>query len=245
MIAHINEIIDKWALVLYILTLIGLFFHFLGNIFTGRFRNRFILGNHKKITKDDYMFPPARLMHWVHLVSILSLIITGFFIRYKLFESFMGMWKRHHYCFMILILANLGARFIYAFVDKAKTYKDFVIGKKDIFNTPEVIKYYLFLKDHYEHVAKYASLQKLTYNMFWIFLIFQGITGMAILAPEMFLGWITLPMASSVLFMRVMHVGITWFYIIATTIHVYLSFMEGYPFLKLVMFNIEPEMIEE
>lgn len=245
MITHVNLLIDKWALTIYLITLIGLFFHFLGNIIKGRFRDRFILGNHKKVTEEEYILPPARLMHWIHLISILSLIITGFFIRYKLFESHLQMWKRHHYCFMLLIVANLIVRFIYAFVGKTKTYKDFAIGKKDILNTPQVIQYYLFLRDHYTHVAKYASLQKLTYNMFWILLIFQTITGMAILAPEAFLSWINQPIATSVLFMRVLHVGITWFYIIATTIHVYLSFTEGYPLFKLIMFNIEPEVVEE
>ena len=197
------------------------------------------------MTDEDYPLPPVRLMHWVHLISILSLIITGFFIRYKLFESHMDMWKRHHYCFMIVILINLVARMLYAFVGKTKSYKDFGIGIKDILNTPQVIQYYLFLRDHYEHVAKYASLQKLTYNMFWILLIVQGMTGVAILVPEVFLGWIALPIDSSVMLMRVIHMGVTWFYILATTVHVYLSFMEGYPLLKLVLFNVEPEMIEE
>jgi len=245
MIAQVNQSIDKWALILYLLTLFGLFFHFLGNIFTGRFKDRFILGNHKKVTKEVYLLPPVRLMHWVHLVSILFLILTGFFIRYKLFEPFLELWKRHHYCFMILILVNLIARFIYAFLGKTKSYKDFAIGIKDILNTPQVILYYLFLRDHYEHVAKYASLQKLTYNMFWILLIGQGMTGVAILAPEACLGWLHMSIETSVLWMRAVHTGITWFYILATTIHVYLSFMEGYPLLKLILLNIEPEVIEE
>lgn len=244
MIVHINNIVDKWAFGIYILTLVGLFFHFLGNVITKRFKDRFILGNHKKVTEEDYMFPPARLMHWIHMISIFSLIITGFFIRYKVLESYMEMWKRHHYCFMALIMVNLIIRLIYAFVDKTKTYKDFAIGKKDILNTPDVLKYYLFLSDHYEHVAKYASLQKLTYNMFWILLFFQCATGAAILLPETLIGWMNMP-AHGVILMRLIHTGITWFYIIATTIHVYLSFMEGYPFLKLVIFNIEPEIIKE
>lgn len=245
MIAQVNQSIDKWAFIIYLLTLIGLFFHFIGNILKGRFRDRFILGHHKEVTEEDYPLPPVRLMHWIHLISILSLIITGFFIRYKLFESHMAMWKRHHYCFMILILVNMLVRMIYAFAGKTKTYKDFGIGMKDILNTPQVLQYYLFLRDRYDHVAKYASLQKMTYNMFWILLIVQGMTGMAILAPEVFLGWIALPIDSSVLLMRVVHMGITWFYILATTVHVYLSFMEGYPLLKLILFNIEPEVTEE
>ncbi len=245
MIDQVNKLIDKWAFTIYLITLIGLFFHFLGNIIKGRFKDRFIHGNHKKVTEENYIFPPERLFHWIHLVSILSLIITGFFIRYKVFEAHLGIWKRHHYYIMVLILMNFIIRFAYAFIGKNKTYKDFAIGKKDILNTPQVLQYYLFIKDHYEHVAKYASLQKATYNLFWILLIFQGVTGAGILLPEFFLGWINQPVATSVLFMKVIHVGITWFYIIATSIHVYLSFMEGYPLFKLIMFNSEPEVVEE
>ncbi|MGA1796620.1 MAG: cytochrome b/b6 domain-containing protein [bacterium] len=245
MIAQINHALDKWALAVYLFTLAGLFLHFIGNVLTGRFRERFILGHHKQITEEEAPSPPARLMHWIHLFSIIFLILTGFLIRYKILETFMEQWKRHHYCFMILICGNLIARIIYAFAGETKTYKDFAIGMKDILNTPQVILYYLFLRDRYDHVAKFASLQKLTYNMFWILLIVQGFTGFAILVPEALLGWTGLTLDTGVLLMRVIHVGITWFYILATTVHVYLSFMEGYPLLKLILFNVEPETVRE
>jgi len=245
MINQVNQSIDKWALIIYSVTILGLLLHFLGNVIKGRFKERFIEGNHKKVTEENYLPPASRIFHWIHLVSILSLILTGFFIRYKVAPSHMQTWKQHHYYFMVFILINFILRFIYAFADETKTYKDFAIGKKDILNTPQVILYYLFIKDHYEHVAKYASLQKLTYNLFWILLIFQGLTGVGILVPNIFTGLLSMPAETIVLLMKVIHVGITWFYIIATTIHVYLSFMEGYPLFKLIMFNVEPEVIEE
>jgi Ni/Fe-hydrogenase 1 B-type cytochrome subunit len=157
----------------------------------------------------------------------------------------MGVWKRLHYGFMGVIMANLIARIIYAFTGETKTYKDFALGKKDILNTPEVIKYYLFLQDDYPHVAKFASLQKLTYNMFWILLMFQAITGMAILLPEIFLDWMHLSIFDSTLLMHIIHVTVSWFFIFSTTIHAYMSITEGYPLLKLMMFNIEPDMAEE
>ncbi|MBN1226663.1 MAG: cytochrome b/b6 domain-containing protein, partial [Deltaproteobacteria bacterium] len=243
-IEQANCLVDKWGLIIYLFILIALFFHFLGNIVSGRFRERFILGNHKKITEEEYILPPIRLIHWINFISILSLIITGFLIRYKLSKSYMQVWKRHHYCFIVLVLVNLIIRLIYAFVGKTKTYKDYLIGKKDILNTPQVIKYYLFLKDSYDHVAKYASLQKLAYTLFWWFLVVQGVTGTAILKPEVFLRWMDMPIDKSILLMRVIHVGVTWSYIVFISVHIYLSIMEGYTLFKFIMLNIEPEVVD-
>lgn len=245
-ISMINCLLDRWFFAIYYFTLIGLFLHFLGNVITGRFTDRYFLGHHKEVTQQEYVLPPARLMHRIHLAAILALILSGFFIRYRvLAPNYMNVWKRLHYGFMGVIVFNLFVRIIYAFTGETKTYKDFAFGKKDIFNTPEVIKYYLFLQDDYPHVSKFASLQKLTYNMFWIFLIFQAITGIAILLPEIFLEWIPLSFFDSTLLMHIIHVMVSWFFIITTTIHVYMSITEGYPLLKLMIFNIEPDVVKE
>lgn len=241
-LTELNCLLDRWFFAVYYLVLVGLFLHFLGNAITGRIADRFFLGHHKKVTPKEYILPFPRLMHRIHLAAMVALILTGFFIRYKVLSPhYLNLWKQLHYGFMGVIIANLAARIIYAFFGETKTYRDFAFSKRDILNTPEVIKYYLFLQDDYPHVAKFASLQKLTYNMFWVLLILQAITGMAILLPETFLGWINLSLSDSSLLMHIIHVVIMWFFIIATTIHVYMSVTEGYPLLKLMMFNIESD----
>ncbi|MFH0924940.1 MAG: cytochrome b/b6 domain-containing protein [bacterium] len=186
---------------------------------------------------------PVRIMHSIHLISIISLVFTGLCIRFHWFETsnqYIYLCKRHHYYFMIVVLINLVARMIYAFVAENKTYKDFAIGMQDIKNTPDVLKYYLFMQDDYPHVAKYASLQKLTYNLFWIITIIQGYIGFAILKPDLLLGIFASPEVA-VIWARSIHTMIMWFFIITTTIHVYIAAIEGFPLLKLILFGIEPK----
>jgi len=241
-------IIDRVALPVFIFSLAAIFLHFLGNIFTGRFKNRFLEGNYKPVTEEEYILPPARLMHWVHLVAITGLTFTGLALRFDWLKPQHTQMKIHHYCFMVIIFVNFLVRLWYAFYGKGKTCRDFAIGKKDIINTPAVLKYYLFLEDHYPHVAKYASLQKLTYNLFWIVLIIQGIIGVMILWPAFFLSGMAAYFGSLKLarqFFTGIHAGIMWFYIITSTIHAYIAFIEGWPLLKLILFNIEPKITGE
>ena len=241
-------IIDRLALPIFIFSLSVLLIHFLGNIFSGRFKNRFLEGNFKPVTEDELISSPVRLMHWVHLVAIMGLTFTGLALRFDWFKPQHAQMKIHHYCFMVIIFINLLARLWYAFYGEGKTYRDFSFGKKDILNTPAVLKYYLFFEDHYPHVAKYASLQKLTYNLFWILLIVQGIIGVMILWPAFFLGGLATSFGSLELakqFFRGIHAGIMWFYIITSTIHAYIACIEGWPLLKLILFNVEPKAVKE
>ena len=183
---------------------------------------------------------PVRVMHWVHLISIVSLTFTGLCIRHQYFKTFVQICKRHHYFFMYIILINLIIRIIYAFYAETKTYKDFAIGIADIKNTPDVLRYYLFMQDDYPHIAKYASLQKVTYNLFWIVTIFQGYIGFAILKPGLLFGLMGRPEVA-VVWSRTIHTALMWFFIVMTTAHVYIASIEGFPLLKLILFGIEPK----
>ncbi|MCL6582534.1 MAG: cytochrome b/b6 domain-containing protein [bacterium] len=241
-------IIDRVAVPLYIFSLLVILLHFLGNILSGRFQNRFLKGNFKPITETEYIEAPIRLMHWIHLVCIVGLTFTGLCLRFDWLKPQHMQMKIHHYCLMVVILVNFLVRFWYAFYGKGKTYQDFAFGKKDILNTPAVLKYYLFLEDHYPHIAKYASLQKLSYNLFWIMLIVQGITGFLILWPKFLLAGVATYFGSVELaeqFFTGVHAAIMWFYVIFTTIHAYIACMEGWPLFKLILFNVEPQVVEE
>lgn len=237
-------IIDQIGIIILILSLIGNVFHFSGNILSGRFKNRFIKKNYRPVTEEEYILMPPRLMHWVHLISIGALSFTGLCIRYEWLKPQLPQMKIHHYCFMVIILINLVTRFLYAFYGKTKTYKDYAFGIKDILNTPAVLKYYLFFKNDYPHISKYASLQKLTYNFFWIMVIIQGITGFMILWPNILLGWLASSFGSVELadnFFSGIHTAIMWAFIIFTNIHAYIATVEGWPLFKLIFFNVEPK----
>lgn len=236
--------IDRFALIIFLFSLIGLFLHFIGNILSGRFQNRFQKGNFKPVTDDEYILHPIRIMHWIHMVCIAGLTFTGLCLRFNWLELQQTQIKIHHYCFMVVILLNLIIRIAYAFYGKTKTYQDFSFGKKDILNTPAVLRYYLFLKNDYPHIAKYASMQKLSYIFFGILTIIQGMTGILILWPKSLLGWLSPAFGSVELaenFFTGLHTGIMWAFIIITNIHAYIASMEGWPLLLLIFFNIEPK----
>ena len=186
---------------------------------------------------------PLRIMHWVNLVSMASLIYTGLSIRYHWLEShalYTYLCKKHHYYFIYILLGNLLVRIIYAFASETKTYKDFTIGMADIKNSPAVLKYYLFLQDDYPHISKYASFQKLTYNFFWIFSLIQGYIGFAILKPRLLASFFGPPEVTAI-WARNIHTAIMGFFIITISIHMYIAFIEGFPLLKLILFGIEPK----
>ena len=186
---------------------------------------------------------PLRIMHWINLISMVTLIYTGLSIRYHWFEThklYTYLCKQHHYYFIYILLGNLLIRIIYAFASETKTYKDFTIGMADIKNSPAVLKYYLFLQDDYPHISKYASFQKVTYNLFWIFTLIQGYIGFAILKPWLLSSFFG-PPEVTVLWARNIHTAIMGFFIITISIHMYIAFIEGFPLLKLILFGIEPK----
>jgi len=186
---------------------------------------------------------PLRIMHWINLVAMVSLIFTGLSIRYHWFETHKlctYLCKQHHYYFIYILLCNLLVRITYAFASETKTYKDFSIGMADIKNSPAVLKYYLFLQDDYPHISKYASFQKLTYNLFWIFTIIQGYLGVAILKPWLLSSIFSSPEVA-IIWARNTHTAIMGFFVITISIHIYIAFIEGFPLLKLILFGVEPE----
>jgi len=191
---------------------------------------------------EDIHYAP-RVMHWINLVSMASLIFTGLSIRYHWFETHelcAHLCKQHHYYFIYILLGNVLVRIIYAFASETKTYKDFTIGMADIKNSPAVLKYYLFLQDDYPYISKYASFQKLTYNFFWIFTLIQGYIGFAILKPHLLSSIFGSPEVT-IIWARNIHTAIMGFFIITISIHMYIAFIEGFPLLKLILFGIEPK----
>lgn len=203
------------------------------------------------MAKLHYATVPRRFFHFVHLICIIGLTISGLYIRFPLrVPAFIGVdgMKWVHYVLMYIVGVNLISRVLYCFftVDK-DAYKDFAIGMKDIKNTPAVLMYYGHMKDDYPAVANYASLQKVTYNVFWVLLFIQGYTGFALMWREPLLGWCAGAfgdVAVAAAWMRVFHYIGMLIFAIFTTIHAYLSVQEGWPIMKHWVFWITPPWLK-
>ncbi|HAW59873.1 MAG TPA: hypothetical protein DCW86_00175 [Actinobacteria bacterium] len=196
----------------------------------------------------EYAPIPRRFFHFAHLICIVGLTISGLYIRFPFYQGGMTFMKWAHYVLMYVVGVNLILRIIYCFftVDKS-AYRDLAIGWKDIKNTPNVLMYYGYIKDDYPHVAKYASMQKMTYDLFWVLLFIQGFTGFSLMWREQLLSWCAGPfggVAIAAAWMRVFHYIGMWIFVIFTTIHAHLSIQEGYPIMKHWIFWITPPWLK-
>lgn len=193
------------------------------------------------VTKADHPVP-ARAMHYVHLLSILILIATGFFIykpNFSLFGLSMHMVRIIHYYAAFIIVLNLVARFYWSIFGAAKDIGDFLPKKENRGKLFSLIAYYAFMRKSRPATAKYNTLQKSTY-VFWFFLlIFQAITGFALLW-NMDPAWASLVASVGGLGnMHMIHYLVMWLFIVTAMVHIYLVLFEEFNSSKLMFLGIE------
>ncbi len=241
-LTQLNVWIDVIFTVLYVVIVVALSGHFLGNILTGRAKSRFV--NWEWPHHEGGPIPTApKIMHFQHVAAMIALGVSGMYIRFPFFNGGRTAMRWVHYIAMTIVIVNLVARLWYAFASKRRDYREFAITKRDITTAPKVILYYIFVKPSKPHLGKYNVMQKMTYSIFVPLLIAQAFTGLALLTMrvplvnasprELLVGWWLGAMLGSVdmagWWMRTAHYLINWLFIVLTTIHVYLSVTEDFP----------------
>lgn len=199
---------------------------------------------------------PARVMHWAHLLCILTLTVTGFFIHDPFAAWSMTVVRNLHFWAMYILIAVLVIRIYWAIfgggssqhgsADKIRDGKFFVYEKQNRKQLIPTVKYYTFFKKTHPPTSKFNPLQKATY-VAWAFLILlQALTGFAIYTP-------TAPYLAGLSYMiggptqmRVLHYLLMWVFIVTTLIHVYLAVAEDIGAFWLMFFGIatKPERAE-
>ena len=234
-----NVWLDTVFVILWVAVILFLAFHFFLFVVKGRFRKSFKEGQ----WPEHDARPPAtpKVLHAIHMVSIIILAATGMFIR---FPEFNRVGARYvHYVFMIIVTVVLVWRVLYAFFSKKNAdWREFAIGKKDIDSAIGVLAYYGYFSDKKPHVAKYNVLQKMSYNLFLYMMILQALTGFALvtvpivfgLSPrDLLVGWWLGPLAGSTDLagwgVRTVHYVLNWLFIIMMTVHLYLAITADFP----------------
>jgi Ni/Fe-hydrogenase 1 B-type cytochrome subunit len=252
MFTQINVWLDTVFVILWIAVVLFLIFHFVLFITTGRFRKAFIEGNWPK---HDHR-PPAtpKVLHAIHMFSMIGLAITGMYIRFPFFYGGRVAMRNIHYVLMIIVTVVLVWRILYAFMSKKNPHdwKEFAIGRKDIGSAVGVLKYYGYMSNEKPHVAKYNVLQKMSYNMFLYMMIFQALTGFALVTTPILFGlsprdalvgwWLGAFAGGTDLAgwgVRTVHYILNWLFIIMSTVHLYLAFSVDIP-CALDFFGIKP-----
>lgn len=177
---------------------------------------------------------PAMLMHWLHLVSIICLTITGFYIHQPFVPGLMSFMRGSHIFFMWLLIIVAIVRVIWAFVGRSSAHgsRDVVADRRHFGWQREnrgtlwpTIGYYLFLRKNPPAGGKFNPLQKATYVLWLVLIVLQALTG--------FMLWDTTqellrPLTYSLgglYYVRTIHYLIMWLFIITTLVHIYLSAM--------------------
>lgn len=194
---------------------------------------------------------PFVITHWINLIAMILLIITGFYIHYPLFNGWMGVARGVHVFMGFILTVNCTVRVVLAFFVKSAPYggsrqqeldyKSFAPQKDNRHQLIPWIKYYLFFKKDHPLSAKFGALQKIAYLVVPVLICVMFITGLCLwpisygLAPLAAL----IKLVGGPIIMRIIHYFLMWVFIIFMFIHVYLSVIEGFGPLKLMFLRKE------
>jgi len=205
-----------------------------------------------KLTRAQHPLP-AVLMHWVHLLSFLTLIATGLQIHAHTgwFGTIQLVRQVHFIAMYIFVLTTL-VRIYWAFfgrgsaptggLQRKRDFRFFAMTSEDWKSLPQWIKYYLFLRKTRPPTEKYNPLQKLTYMvLFPLGIVVMALTGFAMFAPtaEMF-GWVA-GILGGLNGARLVHYLAMWVLIVFFMVHLYLVFVEDPKEAAVMLFHTVPE----
>jgi len=188
------------------------------------------------------------ITHWINLLGMCFLTLSGFYIHYPLFGGFMGLAKGTHIFWAFVVLINLIVRVVLAFFVKDATMMGTREVETDIKNwLPQkanrhqfwpTLKFYLFLKKEHPISAKYGVLQKIAYIATVPLTLAAAYTGFALWGPTYQLPFYAAGTAwvGGLMFMRIWHFYIMWAILCFAGIHAYLASIYGTPPLKIMFF---------
>jgi Ni/Fe-hydrogenase 1 B-type cytochrome subunit len=186
---------------------------------------------HEVAYREEHPTTP-RVLHWLHLISIVVLAISGLYISDPFFPYGMSFMRGAHIVFMWVLIVTLIWRVIWALVGKSspagqreriRDVRFFGPQRENRGTLGGTVSYYLFMRPEAPRVSKYNGLQKATY-VFWLLLIvLQAITGFALWSvTAAWFGPVTYALGGP-LWIRSIHYLIMWVFVITTIIHLFLA----------------------
>ncbi len=174
--------------------------------------------------KEKY---PAALiaMHWIHLLSMGLLLLSGLYIHYVFWAGWMGTMRQIHFITMYVLVFVVVVRGYWALVG-GRDIGNFFPQKENRGTFLEILKYYLFLRRTHPKTAKFNPLQKITYDFWALLLVLEAISGFALYWPGVsFFATLNL-WVGGLGVMRMIHFLIMWLFIVTVGAHIYLGLVE-------------------
>ncbi|MHB0866344.1 MAG: cytochrome b/b6 domain-containing protein [Thermoleophilia bacterium] len=184
-------------------------------------------------TREEYPLP-AIIMHAIHLISLLLLILTGFYIYSPFFGGFMGYARIIHQIAMWTFVLTTVTRIYWSFFGAGSAPEGSRVKRRDFHwfrpikhggegTALDTLKYYMFLRKTYPTGLKLNPLQR-WYYLSWAFVLIPVmlLTGLCLWSPtraffEPFTYW-----AGGLEAMRTYHYLLMWVFIVTVTLHIYL-----------------------
>ncbi len=195
---------------------------------------------------------PAVIWHWVNLISMILLIISGIIIHGWCVPGTMGIARGVHFFCGFVLFFGLVARLIWSFFGKSANVggtreqvmdaRTFLPQKENRHQLIPWIKYYLFFKKEHPLSGKYGVPQKIAYFIFVVLGIFaMFFTGLCLwqtTANWPICLWFT-TLVGGLMKVRIIHyAGMFWF-ICFMLIHIYLANIEGFAPTMIMFFRKE------
>ncbi len=194
---------------------------------------------------------PFVVTHWINLIAMIVLIITGFCIHFPFVPAFMGVARGMHvFCGFVLFI-NCIVRVVLAFFVKSaptggtrKQVKDYKTWLPQADNRHQLgawVRYYLFMKKDHPLGAKLGVPQKMSYLLIPILIIVMFYTGLCLWVPTMDVWFFAAgtKLVGGLMSMRIIHYFLMYVFIIFMFIHVYLANIEGVAPTLLMFFRKE------
>lgn len=176
-----------------------------------------------------------RILHEIIMVSILLLIITGFYIHRPFVGGagfLMSLTRGVHFFFAAILIITFVTRIIVMFVGKDRDWRSFIPTGSDFKLLPKIINYYAYIGKEPEVKKMYNPLQMLSYCVVFLFIIFQIISGLALQYPDGAFSWFNYGWFNNEIEVRMAHFVVNWLFLIFIMIHVYMSIRERFYALK-------------
>jgi Ni/Fe-hydrogenase 1 B-type cytochrome subunit len=184
---------------------------------------------------------PRRIYHWVNLISIAALAVSGYFINDAEVGRSMHTMRTVHLVFMWIFGINVLLRIYWAFFSRAGDWRKYLAQRwtnGDVWKA--TINHYFKFK-HYPKGMEDRIPQNTVYLLVAIAFLAQILTGLMLYLPansmlQSFAG--TLGGLQSV---RHIHLALMWFFAAFVVIHLYMAFSEEFDKVKLMLFSIADE----
>jgi Ni/Fe-hydrogenase 1 B-type cytochrome subunit len=183
---------------------------------------------------------PIRAMHWAAAVSLVVLVVTGFYIGKPYFIThgeasahYMMGWMRFlHFVAAGVFVATAIIRVYWLFAgNQFERWKAlFPVRKQDWINLFKQVKFYLMIQpEKAPHYLGHNPLQQLSYTGMYAVALAQVVTGFAMYGQSRpgglwytLFGWVV-PLLGGIQVVHFVHHVLTWAFLIFIPIHIYLA----------------------